>query len=77
MDRNTEVQMMQSLKDAIQPSDTLVLVTHKTEMLDLVDRLIVVYNHQIALDGPKQDVLRQLHNARPEAANTTTHLRQA
>ena len=77
MDRNTEAHMTQTLKDAIQPTDTLVLVTHKTEMLDLVDRLIVVYNHQIALDGPKQDVLRQLHNTRPEAANNTTHLRQA
>ena len=77
MDRNTEAHMTQTLKDAIQPTDTLVLVTHKTEMLDLVDRLIVVYNHQIALDGPKQDVLRQLHNARPEAANNASHLRQA
>lgn len=77
MDRNTEAHMTQTLKDAIQPTDILVLVTHKTEMLDLVDRLIVVYNHQIALDGPKQDVLRQLHNTRPEAANNTTHLRQA
>ena len=77
MDRNTEAHMTQTLKDAIQPTDTLVLVTHKTEMLDLVDRLIVVYNHQIALDGPKQDVLRQLHNTRPEAANNITHLRQA
>ena len=77
MDRNTEALMTQTLQEAIKPTDTLVLVTHKTEMLDLVDRLIVVYNHQIALDGPKQDVLRQLHNARPEAANTATHLRQA
>ena len=77
MDRNTEAHMTQTLQEAIKPTDTLVLVTHKTEMLDLVDRLIVVYNHQIALDGSKQDVLRQLHNARPEAANNTTHLRQA
>jgi ATP-binding cassette subfamily C protein LapB len=77
MDRNTEAHVTQTLKDAIKPTDTLVLVTHKSEMLDLVDRLIVIYNHQVALDGPKQDVLRQLHNARPEAANHTTHLRQA
>ena len=69
--------MTQTLKDTIKPTDTLVLVTHKTEMLDLVDRLIVVFNHQIALDGPKQDVLRQLHSARPEAANKSTQLRQA
>jgi ATP-binding cassette subfamily C protein LapB len=77
MDRNTEAHVTQTLKDAIKPTDTLVLVTHKSEMLDLVDRLIVIYNHQVAFDGPKQDVLRQLHNARPEAANHTTHLRQA
>jgi ATP-binding cassette subfamily C protein LapB len=77
MDRNTEAHVTQTLKDAIKPTDTLVLVTHKSEMLDLVDRLIVIYNHKVALDGPKQDVLRQLHNARPEAANHTTHLRQA
>ena len=77
MDRNTEAYVTQTLKDAIKPTDTLVLVTHKSEMLDLVDRLIVIYNHQVALDGPKQDVLRQLHNARPEAANHSTHLRQA
>jgi ATP-binding cassette subfamily C protein LapB len=77
MDRNTEAHMTQTLKDTIKPTDTLVLVTHKTEMLDLVDRLIVVFNHQIALDGPKQDVLRQLHSARPEAANKSTQLRQA
>jgi ATP-binding cassette subfamily C protein LapB len=72
MDRNTEAHMTQTLKDAIQPTDTLVLVTHKTEMLDLVDRLIVVYNHQIALDGPKQDVLRQLHNTRVDADRKLT-----
>ena len=77
MDRNTEAHMTQTLQEAIKPTDTLVLVTHKTEMLDLVDRLIVVYNHQIALDGSKHDVLRQLHNARPEAANNASHLRQA
>jgi len=77
MDRSTEAQMTQILKEAISPTDTLVLVTHKTEMLDLVDRLILVYNHQIALDGPKNEVLRQLHSPRPEATNNTTHLRQA
>ncbi|MEY3793544.1 MAG: hypothetical protein RLZZ189_312 [Pseudomonadota bacterium] len=77
MDRNTETQTMQTLKEAISPTDTLVLVTHKSEMLDLVDRLIVVYNHQIALDGPKQEVLHQLHQPKPVAANHSTHLRQA
>lgn len=78
MDRNTELQMTQTLQEAIAPTDTLVLVTHKHDMLSLVDRLIVVLNHQIALDGPKKEVLDQLSGASKQAANTTPmHLRQA
>lgn len=77
MDRNLEVHITQALKNAIKPTDTLVLVTHKPEMLDLVDRLIVVLNRQIALDGPKQDVLRHLQNTRPEASDTSHHVNHA
>jgi ATP-binding cassette subfamily C protein LapB len=60
IDRNLELHVTQALKTAIQPADTLVLVTHKSEMLELVDRLIVIANHQIVLDGPKAQVLNEL-----------------
>lgn len=43
-----------------QQNITLVVVTHKTSMLPLVERLIIVANHQIVLDGSKQAVLQQL-----------------
>ena len=36
------------------------LVTHKAELLEVVDRLIVIANHQIVMDGPKQQVLARL-----------------
>ncbi len=62
MDRTLELHIMQALKTTIQPQDTLILVTHKSEMLALVDRIIVIANHQIMLDGPKADVLRQLQH---------------
>ena len=39
---------------------TLVLVTHKAPMLDLVERLIVVDGGRIIMDGPKQEVLKAL-----------------
>jgi len=39
---------------------TLVLVTHKPELLKMVDRLIVIANHQIVLDGEKNSVLAAL-----------------
>lgn len=60
MDRNLELQIIQALRQAINPEDTLILVTHKTEMLEIVDRLIVIANHQIVLDGPKAEVLQRL-----------------
>jgi ATP-binding cassette subfamily C protein LapB len=60
MDRGLEQQVAHALKAAIGPADTLVLVTHKAEMFDLVDRLIVVANQQVVIDGPKAQVLQKL-----------------
>jgi ABC-type multidrug transport system ATPase subunit len=60
MDRGLEQQVTQALKAAIGNTDTLVLVTHKAEMFDLVDRLIVVANQQVVMDGPKALVLQKL-----------------
>lgn len=39
---------------------TMLLVTHRTSMLDLVDRLIVMDNGKILLDGPSDEVLARL-----------------
>lgn len=65
MDRSLELQVLQALKQAIAPQHTLILVTHKPEMLELVDRLIVISNNQIVLDGPKALVLQRLQAAPP------------
>ncbi len=60
MDHGLEQQVTRALKQTLRPEDTLVLVTHKAEMLDLVDRLIVIANHRVVADGPKEQVLKQL-----------------
>jgi len=39
---------------------TLLLVTHKAPMLELVDRLIVMDEGRIVMDGPKEEVLNAL-----------------
>jgi ATP-binding cassette subfamily C protein LapB len=62
MDRNLEAQVTDALRRTLDPAATLVLVTHKADMLELVDRLIVVANHKIVLDGPKAQVLRALQS---------------
>jgi ATP-binding cassette subfamily C protein LapB len=61
MDRHLEMQITQLFKQSLKPENTLVLVTHKNEMLELVDRLIVIANHQIIMDGPKALVIKQLN----------------
>lgn len=55
MDNTTELRMKQQLKEHC-GNKTLVIVTHKASMLDLVDRLIVVDSGRIVADGPKEQV---------------------
>jgi ATP-binding cassette subfamily C protein LapB len=43
---------------------TVVLVTHRTSLLDLADRLIVIDNGQVMADGPKQQVIEALQKGR-------------
>jgi len=45
-------------------SQTLLLVTHKSSMLDVVDRVIVMEGGRIVADGPKQQVLSALNEGR-------------
>lgn len=42
---------------------TLVLITHRPSMLDLVDRLIVMDEGRVVIDGPKAKVLETLRGA--------------
>lgn len=40
--------------------ETLILVTHRMQMLDLVDRVIVLHAGQVLMDGPRDAVLQKL-----------------
>ena len=59
MDNTSEIQLKQSLRENLKRR-TAILVTHKSSLLDLVDRLIVMDSGQILLDGTKDDVLAKL-----------------
>ena len=39
---------------------TLILVTHRSSLLTLVDRLVIIDNGFIVADGPKTEVLEAL-----------------
>ncbi|SFV87156.1 Type I secretion system ATPase, LssB family LapB [hydrothermal vent metagenome] len=66
VDRNLEALLINMFKKVIKPEDTLVLVTHKMELIELVDRLIVINKRQVALDGPKGEVIAQLSGKKPQ-----------
>ena len=71
MDRNAEVKVIEALATQLRAQDTLCLVTHKPELLRLVNRLIVVVGHQILMDGPRDAVLQKLHTSNsPQPMNS-------
>ncbi len=59
MDHSTEQAVIAGLRDFSQDR-TLVLVTHKPTLLNLVDRIIVMEAGRVAMDGPREQVLKQL-----------------
>lgn len=60
LDSDTEQLCIQMLKTLVAPEQTMVLVTHKPSLIPLVDRILVIADHKLILDGPKEQVLQQL-----------------
>jgi len=67
MDTTTERQMIARLLEVREPDQTLILSTHRHSMLALIDRLLVLDNGAIVMDGPRDKVLGEL--TRRAAAN--------
>jgi ATP-binding cassette subfamily C protein LapB len=63
MDEDLEKRCLGVLKQAFNQTThniTAVIVTHKPSIIPLVDRIIVISNNMIVLDGKRDDVLRRL-----------------
>jgi ATP-binding cassette, subfamily C, bacterial LapB len=67
MDAQAESNFIQHLKTAV-ADRTLILVTHRPALLDVVDRVVVVDNGRILADGPKAQVLAALSGQRSAPA---------
>lgn len=60
IDQALENHIQKVLQETLSHGETLVLVTHKPEMLNLVDRVIVIINQKIVLDDTRDKVLSML-----------------
>jgi len=63
LDARAEKQFIRSIT-ATAKERTLLLITHKMELLHLVDRIIVLEKGKLVIDGPKDAVLRQLEGGK-------------
>ncbi len=66
MDNSTEAMFKTRLGNAM-AGKTLLLVTHRSSLLSLVDRLIILDNGKIVADGKKEEVLEALKQGRIRA----------
>ena len=62
MDQTTESRLLQRLKTEL-AQETVLIITQKFSLLDMVKRIIVMHNSKVLLDGPKEQVTKQLGGA--------------
>jgi ATP-binding cassette subfamily C protein LapB len=60
MDNQTEALFIESLRKGLEPGQTLIVSTHRTQMLSIVDRLLVIDQGAIIADGPRDAILSQM-----------------
>ncbi|OUS69494.1 type I secretion system permease/ATPase [Pseudoalteromonas sp. A601] len=68
LDHASEARIIANLKQH-SAEKTLIVVTHRTSLLELVDRVIVLDNGKIVADGPKDKVIASLNNRPVERAS--------
>ncbi|WP_114765491.1 type I secretion system permease/ATPase [Vibrio rhodolitus] len=71
MDNRSEMHIKQQLSQ-LKKNETLILITHKTSMLDVVDRIVVMEKGAIIADGPKAEVLSNLMQGKVRATSTAS-----
>lgn len=62
MDQTTESRLLERLKVEL-ADETVIIITQKLSLLDMTDRIIVMHNSKVLLDGPKEQVTKQLGGA--------------
>ncbi|MCX7215592.1 MAG: type I secretion system permease/ATPase [Burkholderiales bacterium] len=60
MDAELEASVMQNMLSSLPASTTVVLVTHKASLLRLVDRVIVMDQGRVLMDGARSEILAKL-----------------
>ena len=60
MDADTEAKVVALLKSVLGANQTAIVATHKTALLPLLTRLLIVQNGRIVMDGPRDQIMAKL-----------------
>lgn len=66
MDSVSEARVVNLLREVAEEGATLAITTHKTALLPILDRLLVMQGGRLQLDGPRDAVLAKLSSVRPQ-----------
>lgn len=61
MDNRTETRLKQNLNQLL-PGKTLILITHRGSLLDLVERIVLIDNAMVVADGPRDQVMTAIRS---------------
>ncbi|MBG9390040.1 VCBS domain-containing protein [Caenimonas aquaedulcis] len=60
-------QALRARLQTLRTGETLILITHRLQLLDIVDRVIVMHDGKVAMDGPRAAVMERLARPAKEA----------
>lgn len=78
LDVDTEALVLRTITQRLSSETTLIMVTHKLQLVNLVSRVVLVANGQVAMDGPTAEVMKRLRpnqggqQQQPTATATTS-----
>jgi ATP-binding cassette subfamily C protein LapB len=70
MDQLSERIFVQNLKKSLRASQTLIVTTHRNEILKIIDRIVVIERGKVAMDGPRDAVMAKLAGKPSEGVRT-------
>jgi len=69
LDDTGEAALLRAISQARDEARSIVLITHRTSLIDISDKLLVLREGQVVLQGTRQEVLHALGKSRPAGRN--------
>jgi ATP-binding cassette subfamily C protein LapB len=73
LDANSEARFMSILRTELAADQTLIIVTHKLQLLSNFERILVLARGKIAIEGPRDEVLQKIQGGPGQSPPAKVH----